>query len=97
MYDRQMYDIQMINDEKEETTLRVLEFYADKKNWSSPSKGFAAQYDPELSPVKTDHGDLAALAAKMIYERDGCEVCHISRLICRMLDIYDEESKNHEL
>jgi hypothetical protein len=28
-----------------------LAFYADPDNWVSPSKGFAAQYDPEPSPV----------------------------------------------
>jgi hypothetical protein len=30
----------------------ALEFYADKANWSSPSRGFALQYDPEPSPVQ---------------------------------------------
>ncbi len=29
----------------------VLAFYAEPKNWESPSTGFAAQYDPEPSPI----------------------------------------------
>jgi len=31
-------------------------FYADSKNWRSPSSGFAAQYDPSPSPVRADCG-----------------------------------------
>jgi hypothetical protein len=35
------------------TKLRgALEFYANAKNWHSPSTGFAAQYDPEPSPIR---------------------------------------------
>lgn len=34
----------------------VLAFYADAKNYSSPSKGFALQYDPEPAPVMVDRG-----------------------------------------
>lgn len=30
----------------------ALGFYADPRNWKSPSTGFAAQYDPEPSPIK---------------------------------------------
>ena len=38
-----------------------LAFYADPDNWVSPSKGFAAQYDPEPSPVhKVRHHRAAA-------------------------------------
>lgn len=34
----------------------ALAFYADSKNWQSPSSGFQAQYDPRPSPVSADHG-----------------------------------------
>lgn len=34
----------------------ALAFYADRKNWESPSRGFALQYDPEKSPVQKDWG-----------------------------------------
>ena len=34
----------------------ALAFYADSKNWRSPSSGFAAQYDPRPSPVSEDWG-----------------------------------------
>jgi hypothetical protein len=33
-----------------------LAFYAESKNWQSPSSGFAAQYDPRPSPVREDWG-----------------------------------------
>lgn len=39
--------------------LEVIQFYANPDNWVTPSKGFAAQYDPELSPVKADRGEKA--------------------------------------
>jgi hypothetical protein len=29
----------------------ALAFYAEEKNWRSPSEGFALQYDPRPSPV----------------------------------------------
>jgi len=35
----------------------ALAFYADEQNWRSPSRGFAAQYDPEPSPIDRDRGD----------------------------------------
>lgn len=38
---------------------KALQFYADPKNWRSPSSGFAAQYDPEPSPVSKDAGKAA--------------------------------------
>jgi len=41
-------------------------FYADKENWRSPSKGFAAQYDPEPSPVEKDGGRRAREAMEKI-------------------------------
>jgi hypothetical protein len=42
----------------------ALQFYADRKNWDSPSHGFALQYDPELAPVKKDLGEKARDALK---------------------------------
>ena len=43
---------------------KALAFYANSENWQSPSRGFAAQYDPQPSPVSADRGAraLAALA-----------------------------------
>ena len=40
----------------------ALAFYADSNNWRSPSSGFAAQYDPEPSPVQCDSGQRARRA-----------------------------------
>lgn len=40
----------------------ALAFYANTDNWRSPSTGFAAQYDPEPSPVSKDGGQRAQLA-----------------------------------
>jgi hypothetical protein len=40
----------------------TLEFYADKDNRRSPSTGFAAQYDPEPSPMSKDDGSRARAA-----------------------------------
>jgi len=37
-----------------EEIMAFLEFIADDKNWQSPSKGFALQYDPEPSPIEKD-------------------------------------------
>lgn len=42
--------------------LEVLEFYANEKNWQSPSTGFVAQYDPEPSPIGQDLGAKARAA-----------------------------------
>lgn len=39
--------------------LEVIQFYANPDNWVTPSKGFAARYDPEPSPVKADRGEKA--------------------------------------
>ena len=33
-----------------------LSFYADERNWRSPSTGFALQYDREPSPIQRDRG-----------------------------------------
>jgi hypothetical protein len=49
---------------KRSELLQVLEFYANEKNWQSPSTGFAAQYDPEPSPIDKDMGLMARLALK---------------------------------
>jgi hypothetical protein len=40
----------------------VLAFYADRRNWQSPSSGFALQYDPKPSPVSGDQGIRARAA-----------------------------------
>jgi hypothetical protein len=40
----------------------ALEFYADSKNWQSPSSGFALQYDPQSPEVQRDRGRRALLA-----------------------------------
>jgi len=40
----------------------ALEFYAEKKNWNSPSTGFSVQYDPEQSAVDKDRGEIARAA-----------------------------------
>ena len=40
----------------------ALEFYADSKNWRSPSSGFALQYDPQPPEVQRDSGRRALLA-----------------------------------
>ncbi len=40
----------------------ALRFYADEANWRSPSRGFAAQYDPEPAPVAADRGSVARRA-----------------------------------
>ena len=40
----------------------ALEFYADSKNWQSPSSGFALQYDPQPPEVQRDRGRRALLA-----------------------------------
>ena len=37
----------------------AVRFYAEEKNWRSPSSGFALQYDPEPSPINKDRGNLA--------------------------------------
>jgi len=51
---------------KRSELLQVLEFYANQKNWQSPSTGFAAQYDPEPSPIDKDKGLMARLAIKSL-------------------------------
>lgn len=52
--------------EENERLRAELAFYADPDNWVSPSKGFAAQYDPEPSPVHRvrHHRAAAALQPK---------------------------------
>lgn len=40
----------------------ALEFYADVKNWKSPSKGFDLQYDRAPSPIENDFGTIAKQA-----------------------------------
>jgi hypothetical protein len=42
---------------------RALRFYADPKNYASPSEGFALQYDPEPSKIKLDNKGNVARAA----------------------------------
>lgn len=42
----------------------ALRFYANPKNWESPSTGFASQYDPEPSPVERVGAKLARNALK---------------------------------
>lgn len=37
----------------------ALHFYAEPSNYKSPSQGFAAQYDPEPSPIQRDKGKFA--------------------------------------
>ena len=39
---------------------KALEFYAEEKNWQSPSHGFQLQYDPERSPVNKAGGNKVA-------------------------------------
>jgi hypothetical protein len=39
--------------------MRVIGFYAEQKNWESPSSGFALQYDPTPSKIQTDWGETA--------------------------------------
>jgi hypothetical protein len=36
-----------------------LRFYATPENWTSPSTGFAHQYDPEPSVIEFDRGQMA--------------------------------------
>lgn len=43
----------------------ALAFYADPKNWVTPSTGFAVQYDPEPPPVQRDRGARAREALKV--------------------------------
>ncbi len=40
----------------------ALAFYATPSNWRTPSTGFAAQYDPEPSPIERDGGQRARIA-----------------------------------
>jgi hypothetical protein len=51
--------------------VEALEFYADPANWSSASKGFAAQYDPEPPLVAVDGGRRArrALEARSLQDK----------------------------
>jgi len=39
--------------------MKVIGFYAEQKNWQSPSSGFALQYDPTPSKIQTDWGEAA--------------------------------------
>ncbi len=53
----------------------ALAFYGDPCNWHSPSTGFAAQYDPESSPIQRDGGQRARLALQANTapeQRDAC-------------------------
>jgi len=43
---------------------KALEFYAKAENWRSPSEGFVLQYDPELSPINKDRGEMARAACE---------------------------------
>jgi hypothetical protein len=43
----------------------VLTFYGNRRNWLSPSTGFALQYDPEPSPLETDGGKRARAVLKI--------------------------------
>lgn len=45
-----------MSDPTRQELIEALRFYADPKNWESPSSGFALQYDPEPSAVRTDWG-----------------------------------------
>jgi hypothetical protein len=49
----------------------TLKFYADQKNWQSPSSGFLAHYDPENSPIDDDHGERALKALKYLGISNG--------------------------
>ncbi len=40
----------------------ALEFYANQKNYQSPSEEFLLQYDPEPSPIENDQGSMARKA-----------------------------------
>jgi len=46
--------------------VKALQFYAEAKNWSTTSTGFAAQYDPEPRPIDVDHGAQAKAALELI-------------------------------
>ena len=51
--------------EKENKRLgKALRFYARRENWVTPSRGFAAQYDPGPSLVEADSGARARAALK---------------------------------
>lgn len=52
---------------------KALSFYAEPKNWQSPSTGFALQYEREPSPVEKDRGKLAsdAIAASPDTLKEG--------------------------
>ena len=52
----------MTEAERIEELEAALEFYADSKNWRSPSSGFALQYDPQPPEVQRDRGRRALLA-----------------------------------
>jgi hypothetical protein len=52
------------NSSKLRELVDVLAFYANEKNWVSPSSGFALQYDPAPSPVESDKGCKARAALK---------------------------------
>ena len=39
--------------------IAALRFYENQANWRTLSTGFAAQYDPDPSPVQLDHGKRA--------------------------------------
>jgi len=51
-YEKEIKDLT----EKNIRMKEALEFYADAKNWRSPSSGFASQYDPEPAPMSRDCG-----------------------------------------
>jgi len=63
----------MTDMEKLRLALDALAFYAEEKNWESPSSGFALQYDPELSPIKKDRGERARDVLNMLfYDYENC-------------------------
>jgi len=54
-------EIDYLNREVQRLT-NALAFYADAENWTSPSKGFALQYDPVISAAFVDRGEKARKA-----------------------------------
>lgn len=55
-----------LSDIDRERLISALRFYAKPSNWESPSTGFAAQYDPEPSPVDKDRGTMAVMALGLL-------------------------------
>ena len=79
----------MTGTEKLRLALDALAFYAEEKNWESPSSGFALQYDPEPSPINNDRGK----RARGILE-EGNKCMHFVGLL---QNVYQEDAlKTHE-